>query len=261
MTKIERTNKVAMVRPDQITTDPKVQRPLDHGRVTAIVTNFKEAALGLPLISKRTDGTMVCLDGQTRIAVLLRKNLGAVPRQMMVHTGLTLAEEAELFRLHNDTKALSPQVKFRIALLEGGVVETKAEALLARVGWTSEIGKANTWRAVVALCTAVHRDEPSAERALLVIGGAWGVHTRHSSAEVFRGLANLLFRYGDTVNVQQLAERLAKEGPMVHFVGRYRTNAQVRRISTADSVADVAVGVYNYGRPKQNALDTWEAGL
>jgi hypothetical protein len=258
---VKKSNAIEMVRPDQITTDPRVQRPIDSARVTAIVTNFKESALGLPLVSRREDGTMVCLDGQTRIAVLLRKNLGAVPRQMVVHRGLTLAEEAELFRLHNDSKGLTPQVKFRIALVEGGAREKAAEALLQRTGWTSEIGKSNTWRAVVALTGAVHRDERSAERALLVIGGGWGVSSKHSNTAIFQGLANLLFRYGDAVNVAQLAERLAKEGGMPHFIGRYRTNAAVRKLSAPDSVAEVAIKIYNYGRPKQNWLDDWNAGL
>lgn len=257
----KKSHNVELVRPDAVTTDPRVQRPLDSHRVTAIVANFKEAALGLPLISRRDDGTMVCLDGQTRIAVLLRKNLGAVPRQMMVHRGLTTVEEAELFRLHNDSKSLTPQVRFRIALVEGGKDETAADELLRRLGWTSEIGKANTWRAVVALVTAIRRDAVSTERALRVIGEAWTVHTRNSNADVFKGLANLLFRYGDSVNVSQLAERLAREGGMPHFQGRYRTNAATRRISASDSVADVVVGIYNYGRPKTSWLDTWETGL
>lgn len=258
---VKKAHSIELVRPDQITTDPRIQRPLDHNRVTAIVTSFKESALGLPLISRRADGTMVCLDGQTRIAVLRRKNLGAVPRQMQVHSGLTLPEEAELFRLHNDSKNLTPQARFRAALIEGAPAEKAADALLNKTGWTSEIGKSNTWRAVVALTLAVQRDVVSAERALLVIGGAWGVHTKHSSSDVFRGFSNMLFRYGDSVNIVQLAERLAKEGPMQHFVGRYRTNAHVRRIAAADSAADVAVGVYNYGRPKVTALDSWETGL
>lgn len=254
-------NGIEMVRPDQISVDPRVQRPLDSARVAAIVATFKEAALGLPLISRREDGTMVCLDGQTRIAVLLRKNLGAVPRQMAVHRGLTRQEEAELFRLHNDSKNLSPAVKFRIALVEGATREVAADALLQATGWTSEIGKTNTWRAVVALTTAVARDDVSSRRSLLVIGGAWGVHTRHSNAGIFQGLADLCFRYGDAVNVQQLAERLGKEGELAHFIGRYRTNASIRRIKASDSVADVAVGIYNYGRPKTNWLDGWESGL
>jgi hypothetical protein len=252
---------IELVRPDQLATDPAVQRPLDHARVTAIITNFKEAALGLMLVSRREDGSMVCLDGQTRIAALLRKNLGAVPRQMMVHRGLTTSEEAELFRLHNDSKSLTPQVKFRIALVEGDKDAIGADALLRKVGWTSEIRRTNTWRGVVALVVAFRRDATSAERALLVISKAWGVHTKNSSSDVFRGLSNMIFRYGDAVNIEQLAERLAKEGTFPHFVGRYRTNAQVRRVSTADSVADVAVGIYNYGRPKATALDTWETGL
>jgi len=252
---------IELVRPDQVGTDPAVQRPLDHARVTAIVQNFREAALGLPLISRREDGSMVCLDGQTRIAALMRKNHGAIPRQMMVHRGLSPAEEAELFRLHNDSKSLTPQVKFRIALVEGDKDVIGADKLLHKIGWTSEIRKANTWRGVVALTVAYRRDATSAERALLVISKAWGVHTKNSSSDVFRGLSNMLFRYGDAVNIEQLAERLAKEGTFPHFVGRYRTNAQVRRISVADSVADVAIGVYNYGRPKATALDTWETGL
>jgi hypothetical protein len=258
---VKKSNSIELVRPDQITTDPRIQRPLDSNRVTGIVASYRESALGLPLISRREDGTMVCLDGQTRIAVLLRKNLGAVPRQMLVHRGLTHKEEAELFRLHNDSKSLTAQAKFRAALVEEIKDELAADALLTRLGWTSEIGRANTWRAVTALVVCVRRDLVSSERALLVIAGAWGVHSKHSSSEVFRGLANMLFRYGDAVNVGQLSERLAKEGPMAHFVGRLRTNKDVRRISAADSAADIAVGVYNYGRPKATALDTWESGL
>lgn len=258
---MKKSHSTELVRPDQVTVDPSIQRPLDAARVTGIASNFREEAVGHPLISHREDGTKVVLDGRHRISVLLRKGLGEIPREMIVHRGLTRAEEAELFRLHNDSKSLTPQVKFLISLIEGSPEAKAADDVLKLTGWTSEIGRKNTWRAVVALVAAVRRDRVSAQKALLVINNAWTLHTRNSNADVFKGLSNMIFRYGEAVNVEQLAQRLAKEGNLPHFQGRYRTNAATRSISAADSVADVAVGLYNYGRPKAAWLDAWTPGL
>lgn len=257
----KKTHGIELVRPDAVSTDPRVQRPLDQSRVTAIVTNFKEAALGLILLSKRPDGSMICIDGQTRIAVLLRKNLGAVPRQMLVHRGLTLPEEAELFGLHNNTKTLSPQVRFRVALLQGDPLTVASDAILVAHGWTSEIGKGASWRAVDALKKTVQRDAESAEAALKLIGDCWEVHSRNSSADVLKGFSNVLFRYKAAANIQQLRERITRAGTQAHLLGQARTLASMRRVSVFDAVSDITVGVYNHGRPASTSLPDWKTGL
>src|SRR3954470_15881352 len=91
----------------ELVTDQTVQRSLDMRRVNEIVRTFHVEAVGTWTISEREDGTKHTIDGQHRTAALKVKGYDddyEVPA--LLYTGLSRADEARMFREHNNTKAI-----------------------------------------------------------------------------------------------------------------------------------------------------------
>lgn len=89
-------------------TDESYQRPLDQLRVQRMVTAYKVALVGIVEVSARGDGTYAILDGQHRWATVRDRAFDSGDENphipCRVHTGLTLAEEAQLYHQLNTTR-------------------------------------------------------------------------------------------------------------------------------------------------------------
>lgn len=252
--------KILNVRPDEVTVDLRVQRPLDGKRVAALVANFRPEALGVPTVSLREDGTKICLDGQTRFAALKELGQGGRTVPCSVYVGLDLQQEAELFRLLNDAKRLTPVNLFLIALTEGDPVAVGADKMLKVYGWTSEPGKVNSCNSVSTLANCYEKDATAVRRTLLLLSTAYGPTSTAVQANLLKGVWMFMARYGDTfqVEVEKLREAVAKQpgGPQA-LIGRARGNAKTRSITVPDSVADILVGIYNTRR-RSGAVPAWQ---
>jgi hypothetical protein len=102
--------------------DERVQRPEIPSLVNKIARDFNVDALGTATVSARVDDQgrtrYFVLDGQQRRAGALKYGYDGNIR-VDVHYNLTLADEARLFRLLNDRKAVQPIQLFKTALIEG----------------------------------------------------------------------------------------------------------------------------------------------
>lgn len=256
--------KIISVRPDAVTVDPRVQRPLDPRRVATLVRDFRPEALGVPTVSIREAGDteqIITLDGQTRIAALRELGLGAKPIQVNAYRCLTIEQEAELFRLLNASKRLSPVDLFRIALTEGDPIAKGADKFLQLYGWTSLGGRTNSCSAVSTLYNAYEADDLALKRALEVLSRAWGPTRQAAQASLLQGSFIWMRRYADPfgVNIDRLAAILAKEpGGPDSYIGRAKGNAKIRGISIPDSVADLVTNNYNYRPGKTKTVPTWQ---
>ena len=81
--------------------DRRYQRPVNLRRVTKMAATFDPDALGTLTVSRRDDGTNYVLDGQHRVEALRAMGWGDQLAPALVYTGLTLIEEARIFRLMN----------------------------------------------------------------------------------------------------------------------------------------------------------------
>ena len=105
---------VEWIEADNLVVDMTYQRTQERGKVYRIATNFDPDAFGVLIVSRRKDGTEVLIDGGHRVAAI--RDLGWEDQKLpaVVHTGLSLEEEAKIFTLTNrDRTKPTPRDMFR----------------------------------------------------------------------------------------------------------------------------------------------------
>jgi hypothetical protein len=246
------------IRPADVVTDRRAQRALDTKRVDGMVANFKPASFGVPSVSVRADGSITVIDGQHRFAALCEMGRGNVGIDCLTYEGLTLAEEAQLFKELNDSKNLTPSDLFRVAVTAGDPVAVAANRALELRGWTAERGKRNTMSAVSTFATYWERDPAAAKRAIEVLSGAWGPTQVSSSATAIKGMWMLAFRYASMgIDWDRMIRVLAAKGQAGQVLAQAKGNAVGRGISVVDGFADLCVNTYNHRKPS-NKIPVWD---
>ena len=249
------------IRPIDVTVERRAQRSLDQRRVDAIVLKFRMDSVGVPAVHRRSDGTIVAIDGQHRMAALIAKGLGEHPLACQVYEGLTIQQEAALFLLLNDSKNVTSVDLFRIAVTKGDPIAVKAEKALRLAGWTIEPKKRNTMRSLSTVYNAQERDSMALKRALTLLATAWGATPDSGNATLLSGTFAWCMRYGAPeldIEWDALPPRLGKiSGGAKMFLAEARANADVRNIPRPDSVADKLTNLYNQRRRTRFA-PAWE---
>lgn len=252
--------KIQRVRPVDVITDQRAQRALDMKRVNGMTSDFREESFGIPAVSCRADGTYAVIDGQHRFATMREMGRGNTGVMCLVYTGLTLAEEAKLFRELNDSKQLTAADVFRIAVTEGDPVAVAANQALETYGWTKDPKRKNSLRALSTLATLWERDPHIARATLRILAQAWGPTPLTGSATSLRGMYAVLGRYQNTrppLDHDRLILALAKSGQASQFLARARGNAAGRGIAVVDGFADITVNAYNKAK-RSLPLPTWD---
>lgn len=136
----EHREEVGTVTVLDVRIDPRVQRPENLRLTRKISRNLVLAALGTVTISVREgqgpDGDQtwyILLDGQQRMIGARKAGYeGPVPARF--HFGLSLQEEAELFRLLNDKVDIPAADKYLVGLTEGLADVIQVQAVLDSLG-------------------------------------------------------------------------------------------------------------------------------
>lgn len=85
----------------ELRTAEEYQRDLDHNRVEHIARHFDVHRLGVFEVSQRHDRHYYVIDGNHRFQALLLLGWTAIQVPCVIHRGLTLPQEADLFRKLN----------------------------------------------------------------------------------------------------------------------------------------------------------------
>lgn len=260
---------VEPVRVDTITTDPRVNtRPVYGPWVAQRKDRFDVNKLGVPIVSERTDGTRVWLDGQNRGALLALVGWGDQLIDCKVFRGLTVRQEAELFLGHNDNRRVGAIYRF-LARVTAGEVEAVAISDIVRgAGW--RIGDQNgpdTITAVAALEKVFQGDQRdpvegvapgwALQRTLSTVTDAWGFKSDTANGEIIKGIGALYNRYLDGIETVVLIKKLATypAGP-AGLLGDARGRRQYQGGSVSGCVSESIVELYNRGR-RSRVLETW----
>jgi hypothetical protein len=211
--------RIVRLRLDLLIVDHDVQRPLDQKRAWRIAKEFRPESLGVLAVNLRPDGKYHVIDGQHRVHALRMLGLETDEVQVELYEGLTRAEEAEQFRLRNNTKAVVPIEKFKVRVVEGDPVAVRIAGALADYGWHIRAGATNASFAAVTAIEKVYRG-PNGKgqnidtvRAVLeIVTKAWSYEPYGVKDSIILALGAVLLRHGDKVDTGKLTDALAGYG-------------------------------------------------
>lgn len=242
----------------ELIVDPDVQRSLDNARVSKIADALSLDALGTVTVSHRKNGTYHIIDGQHRVAAV--RLAGGENDKVMcrVFDGLTLAEEAEMFRLLNNTAKPQAIDLFRVRVVEGDPAALEIVAILREHGWKIAQQTHGGAIAAVAAMERIYRRDPNAlSRAVSTVARAWGHDTPANDGRLIEGIGLVYARYGAAVDVSDVVPRLASfAGGPGAFLGKAKGLSQLIGCQQPQAVAEILVEVYNRSR-RTRALQPW----
>lgn len=256
-------SEIELIKPEQVTVDITVQRILDQRRSGGIAGKLRRDAIGVPIVSHRAGGGYFVVDGQHRLEALRVAGFGDQPIRMNVFKGLTIEEEAELFRLFNATKALSAIDRFRIGLVERDPKLLAINDIVERNGYTTKPGSQNSAIAVVSMRVIYDRDQgDTLNRTLAVCSHAWGQRKHATHQTNLSALARMLFRYGNTVKLERLADKMQQDkdgNNPTAFLGHIAALADATGTTPANAGAGKLVTIYNrnFDKDSLNRLPDW----
>lgn len=249
-----------------LSTDPRVQRPLNLNRVNAIVSLYNPAGLGVLSVSRRGPAGIqdVIIDGQHRREAILRVNDGGGEALCHVYSGLTLADEAELFLLLNNTTKPRLIDRHLVSVTAGDEMANSIAKLTSEYGWkvTDQAGPAainavGSLQKVWRLSERVEADPNLITMTLMVINRAWGTQENAARGVLMEGIAAMFAEYGAKLDTDVLIRKMAGfPGGPDGLHDRAQTYAKMERFTVPMAVARLLVKEYNVGR-RAGALTEW----
>lgn len=258
-----------MLAPAQVVSDPRVQRPLDKHHVAKIAKDY-DPRYARMIVSQRSDGSYVVLDGQHTVAAAKLARMDHIPIAALVLHGHSLAEEAVIFEECNrhkkkvDAVSLFPirvtaqeptaldikrildgfRLSVQIGYADGVVSAIKAveDVYFARFGGAAKsrkVGQANP-----QLLTDT----------LAVLSGAWGAKREGYDGLLVRGVGAVLHKHGRDIDIARFSRVLAKHGTGRSVVGEIKGLQSFSKITAGSAAVQVLIGIYNKRLPPDRRL-------
>lgn len=239
-----------------LTVDPRVQRPEDSKKLKTIIKDFEPLALGQITVSRRTSGANIIIDGQHRWLAAQAVDYGE-PLNAKVIAGLTLEQEARLFRLLNNTTKASRMALFQVAVTEGDETALEVVRVLAWYGLRADFG---SFAGVAAAVSIINRKDGSAafDWALDVIQRAFGPEHQNFDSRLVTGLALLRLRESLNIETDVMVKKLALLGMVSAVIGKAKLNQQVNGGRMAAAMCRALVNIYNVSKKPENRLPDWD---
>jgi hypothetical protein len=249
--------------------DRRVQRTsINKAHVKEIASDFDPGAFRFLTVSRRPDGSFVVLDGQHRMLAL--RSLGHEDGTLVpcdVRSGLSLQQEAALFRLLNRMKNPQPLDKFLVRVVEGDPIALDVSRVTEEAGW--HIGNMGA-QGFLPAADALERvytgrglrhspkgNQPDALRLTLrILTQAWGHDTRGVAGLLLLGVGGVARRDGDLIDAPAVAVKLAKfAGGPSGVIGKAKSIA-VGGKNVANTISFVVVQLHNQKR-RTRTLPDW----
>lgn len=244
-----------------LTMDERVQRAIRPGHLKAMAAKLDLDALGVIIVSRRADGTLIVIDGQHRIRALQESGMGDWVVTCKVFDGLTIPDEAGLFRRYNTTSKTNALEDLLKAIVEGDSEAVAIDKITRRNDLRiGSIGGAGEGK--IACATSMRKvfrsgeAGPAALAFAIHIGvQAWGAHADSVEGHIVQGLGDLYVRFGEDIDRGALIRKLAKhKGGARGLIGQSKTLAGLLHVSTHRAVAHTVHGIYNRGRRENGQL-------
>lgn len=246
---------------DDLTIDPNIQRGEEPGEIASIVENFNPAALGTLTAAARETRrgpklvqSYSLLDGQQRraaLAILRTKGVYDQKVAVLVHHGLSIEEQAELFLLLNYRRSVGAMQRFKARLTAG---EAKARAI-KRILDDLQISFGNPPRGFMAIGRAddIFEEVNGPERlrwALTMIRDIYDEDHKGGCYDgrvmVAFGLLHRHFVMRGALDEQWLTKKLMSHSPVVNkLIGMGRMRKDVNGGDISYNIAMALVKIYN----------------
>lgn len=243
----------------EIHVDPAVQRALNAARVQDMAEDFNEKALGTITVSRRDDGHNYVIDGQHRHATARRARGENYRLNCHIYEGLSLQEEAALFRALNT--AVKPQALdlFRVRVVEGEAIAVAISALMEHYSWhvSTSSGPRYRYVAVRALEEVYGRDHGHLllDKVVSILTSAYDGDPKSMRGEVILGLAALYEEHGEKIRDMKMIERLQNQG-LMDMLDRAKVFSKTAGYRPRDGVAEIITQAYNH-RNTRYRLPQW----
>lgn len=238
---------------DEMFIDPTIQRDEEPGEIAQIVAQFNEGALGTLTLSARGSGSYTVLDGQQRRAALLQlRALGQWGEhkkvRALVHYGLSLQEEAQLFLDLNFRRSVSPLRRFKTRIIAGDPMALKIKGILDE--FNIPLGTTPKGFQAVTTVERIMRQEGGEDRfrwCLRIIqdvydtgnGGCW-------DGRVIEGFALVHAAYVDQIDTDRLVKKLTSVGNHVSkLLGAGRVRQGIFRGEIHFHIGESIIEYYN----------------
>lgn len=245
------------VKFSEVEIDPRVQRPVNEGQANAIAADLNVDALGTVTVSVRRNGKKILLDGQQRMTGAERAGYDGEVNCNFYH-GLTVEEEAKLFRQLNARKNVSAPALFRVAVTEGDPQALAINDLFKALNIT--VGGQGGFQAIAAARRIAEWPEGIGDLqwALDVCANTWGVEGKDLDGRVIEGLALLHHRDGVLIDTALLRRKLGGQpGGVSTLIGKARLLQSLRKGRLPVAMAEAIITIYNV-KMSTNALPEWE---
>lgn len=238
------------VKVGMIQCDRSYQRPLEAPRVTSMASQFNWDLVGALELSQRPDGSFWVVDGQHRLFTIKQAVGDEAEVMCVVHHGLSVRDEAKLFReLNKLRKVVGALADFHAAVTQKDKTACEIAKMVAKFGLSVQGSyEWNNVRAIQSVIYAHSRNE-NLEQCLRILT-AWDSHKRDHDPAVFdqnviRTLSDFCSAFPDMDEVH-LVSRLDTLQPS-------RVIALIRRakkenngvMTTWVAAANVFRGIYN----------------
>ena len=250
----------------ELEVDPEVQRHhLDYKKIERIKRNFNPGAVGLITVSRRNRVTNIVLDGMHRKNVVAQLTDGQGKMLARVFTGLTRAEEAQMFLDLNYGNQPNILDKFRMRIIAGDQVAIQIADMVRAYGWTINYNNTDGNLQAVKSLERIYTNSVRQEKdpnilqlTIMVVTRAWGLERAGAQAVILDGVAAFLSEHTSNVDIDSLVKRLKnyKGGPQAFHVNATAL-AALKTIRVSMAVADLLTDLYNSGRSERNALPPW----
>lgn len=205
---------------DELLIDPSYQRPIDEKRVARMADDFRPEMLGALEVSQR-NGHFAVFDGQHRLAAAKLRDFDTLP--CLVHTDMTVSEEADLFnRLQRDRKGVHPVDAYKARLTAGDPTITEIEKILSSTGFAVRYKPGPAAIASVKTLERVYQRGNLAD-TLKFITDAWGGDPSSTDWTLIEAVSQILLGYADRIGPVQM-DKIRREPPIV-FIRRAKARS------------------------------------
>jgi len=239
---------------DKIQIDFAYQRDFDEARARSMAAAFDESRIGVPVLAQRPDSTLWVIDGQHRTAAAKIAGRGSMGVLCEIHTGLSRAQEAELFlKLNGGRKAVRVFDKYKARMVAREPIALEFTRIVESCGL--RIGTTHGKYTLCAIQTieSVHTRNKNLAVVLGLVKRWSNSDVRTVDGDLLKDVSNFLVDYADEAEADELLAKLAKVDPAVvarKILGRHDAMRSKRRLAANSVLREI----YNTRRPRRDHL-------